>query len=225
MTTQQEALALRTAVHGAGSLPVAESHNNIASIHFTAGRYAEAAASFRASLTIRASLLRAGHPMAMATNLNLGTALLRTGDAKGAVPLLRSAVEGWPAAFGPEHGGIVSARTALGQALRRDGAYDESLAVLQAALQWQLARGAAETPAALATRINIGVTMAENPAIECAKTVEALEAARGDAQFSKVSPGLAAQALRALADACERCGRPDDAQRYRDEAQRLTKPD
>ncbi|HYD00556.1 MAG TPA: tetratricopeptide repeat protein, partial [Phycisphaerales bacterium] len=224
MTAQQEALVLRTKVHGPGSLPVAESHNNIASIHFTAGRYAEAAASFRASLAIRETRLRAGHPMVLATSLNLGTALLRTGDAPGARPLLRSAADGWAAAFGAEHGGIVSARTALGQALRRDGAYDESQNVLESALQWQLARGGPETPAVLATRINIGVTMAENAAGDCARAIESLESIRTHAQFPKVSPGLAAQALRALADACERCGRKADAQRYRDEAQRLTKP-
>lgn len=223
MKVQQEALAVRTAVHGADSLRCAESHNNIASIHFSAGRYADAVASFRSSLAIRTANLRPGHPMLLATDMNLGLALLRSGDAKAAVPLLETAVAGWTAAFGPEHPGIVSARTGLGQALRRDGRFDESLASFNAALQWQSARTTEVTPAVLATRLNIAVTLADRVAAggNCTEAIAAMDAVRGEPVFSKLGAGLVRQAFGSLADACDRCGRTDDAKRYRDEAARI----
>jgi len=220
MSVQREALSVRTAVEGAQSLACAESLNNIASIHFSSGRYAEAVESFRSSLAIRTAKLRPGHPMLLATGTNLGLALLRAGDAQQAIPYLETAAAGWAGAFGPQHPGINIARTSLGQAYRTVGRFDDSLSVLRQVEDWQTAASAEVTPALLATRANIGITLAGRVASDgsCQEAITALEAVRSHPQFGALSRGMARQVLTALADSCERCGRGADATRYRAEA-------
>ncbi|MDP1660557.1 MAG: serine/threonine-protein kinase, partial [Phycisphaerales bacterium] len=220
MSVQREALSVRTAVEGAQSLACAESLNNIASIHFSSGRYAEAVESFRLSLAIRTAKLRPGHPMLLATSTNLGLALLRAGDAQAAIPFLEASAAGWAGAFGPQHAGINVARTSLGQAYRAVGRFDESLSVLRQVQDWQAAGSAEFTPAQLATRANIGITLAKRAAKDgnCQEAIAALESVRSHALFGSLSRGMARQALSALAEACELCGRGADATRYRNEA-------
>lgn len=209
LTVQQQALALRGRVHGERSLPCAESLNNIASIHLSAGRFSDAVTNFRKSMDIRNALLRPGHPMILATATNLGLATLRAGDAKSAIPLLRLAADGWEAAYGHEHPGYATSRTALGQALRKDAQFDESLVVFRAALKWQREHQTGNTTAILATNANIGITLSEHGT--CAEAITSLEAVKSNPDFPKLSPNLSRQTLEALANAYDRCDRKPEA--------------
>ena len=169
MTTQREALTVRTAVHGPQSLPVAESHNNIASIHLSAGRYDQAIAGYKSALSIRERTLRAGHPLLLATEANLGQALYRSGDTKAAITMLSRAADRWAEVYGDAHPGRVVALTSLGLALQAEKRSLESAAAFQQALDWQLVHQDPAGPAVLATRANIAI--ARSTVLDCDQSI------------------------------------------------------
>lgn len=219
LAVQQDALRVRTVVHGEGSLPVAESRNNIATIHMNAGRYAEAAGEFRVALDIRAGKLRADHPLVLATAMNLGVALLRTDDVAGALPHLDRAAQGWEKAYGADHPGQVSALTALAQALVQSGRAQEAVEPLRRARAWQEARPDAAPAARLATRVNLAIALAQFE--DCAAAAAAMDEARADPAWASLSAGLLKQALQAEVALSERCGDANRSARAREDLKRL----
>ena len=225
MTTQQEALALRQRLFGAAGLPVAESLNNIATIHFSAGRFKEAVDAYNQALSVRAVALRPLHPMVVQTQANLGLALLRAGDAAGALPYLQQAASAWRGAHGPDDRGFATVHTSLGQARGALAQLEESEAAFIVALQWHVARPVPDAKAVLATKVNPAVTRAHASKGDpdgCRRSIVELEALRADPVFVGLSAGLARLTDEALADAYERCGRAGDADRLRGAIEPIT---
>ncbi len=215
IATQREAIAVRSAVNGEKSLPVAESQNNLASGLFQKGDVAGAIEQFQRVLETREALLRPDHPLIVRVRANLGLAELRAGRPERAIVLLSAAAEAWERAFGPDHPGRVPTITSLSQALRRLGRPDEAIVWLRRALEWQTAHQPKDSPQIAATEANIGVTLAENhrdaearPLLE--RTLPVLRNA------GPGSAGIARSASESLAAVYERAGMVAEAKAVRD---------
>lgn len=211
---QRDAIAVRATVHGAQSLEVAESRNNLASSLFQLGKADESIAEFQASLSIRRALLRADHPMIVRAESNLGLVLSRAGRLDEAVAILTRATEAWDRAFGPEHPGRVAAATSLAQTLRKQGKPRDAIARLEATLNWQRSHQATNAAAIAATEANIA--LAQGEAGDDSAAVATLERVLPTLRGSGMS-GITKAASEGLAAAYERLGRGDDATRVRSE--------
>ena len=101
----QQALALRREKDD-GSLPVAESLNNLAGVHLGRGDYAPAIAGLREALTIRTAILGRGHLLTLQTSSNLAGALWRHGQQAAARELMQEAQAGYRALGGDGEDGL-----------------------------------------------------------------------------------------------------------------------
>jgi tetratricopeptide (TPR) repeat protein len=216
IATQREALAARESVHGAKSLPVAESLNNLASALFQKGQTPESIALFRRALSIRGELLRPDHPLIVRLQANLGLALTRAGQIDEAVTVLTAAAQAWDSAFGPDHAGRIATITSLSIALRKQGKPDEALQWLGRALDWQRAHQSQTAAQIAATEANMGIVLAEagrDAEAEPLLTRAVPILGSGGAPVASVFKS----AIEALAALYERTGRGDDARRLREQ--------
>ena len=188
LAIQREALGVRSKVHGARSLPAAESLNNIGTALFQRGDAAGAAESFRSALEIRESLLRQEHPLLVRGRSNLGLVEVRLGHLDDAVALLKASAETWDQAFGPKHPGRVGTITSLAQALRKQGKPGEAVDWLLKSMEWQREHQAAGSPAIAATEANIALALSE--AGRRSEALEILE--RTVPVLTQAGPGFAA---------------------------------
>jgi serine/threonine-protein kinase len=207
LTVQTEALALRSELLGAESAAVATSHNNLASIHFDAGRYAEAVAAYETSLAIRRGLLRDGHPLIVRGESNLGLARLRAGDTAGAITALERACGAWASAFGEDHAGIATPLQSLAQAYRSASRFDDSLVTLDRAKAWYQRYAPDNAPGLAAVEANRAITL--GAAKRDAEAEGALERAIAALEALKQPPaGLLRTARETLMGVYERVGAP-----------------
>lgn len=159
IATQREALAVRTAVHGARSLEAAETSNNLGSALIQGGDVDGAIEQFDASLAIRSSLLRPDHPLVVRALSNLGLAQLRNGMVDDAEANLRRGADLWGSAFGAAHPGRVGVSISHAQALVKQQRFDEAIERLRGAIDWQREHLAPGAAAIAATEAHVGITL------------------------------------------------------------------
>jgi serine/threonine protein kinase/tetratricopeptide (TPR) repeat protein len=217
LAVQREALRVRAEVHGEQSLPVAEARNNLASALFQSGEVGAAVEEYERVLAVRRARLRADHPLVVRCESNLGLAKLRADDAEGALPLLSGAVERWDRAFGPEHSGRIAAMKSLAQAYCKLQRFDEGLACLGWALEWQRARLPEESPQIAATQANIGIALADKG--DPAGAIDVLAVALPRLQGAAGVATIARTAAETLARLYDQAGLADKAREVREGAE------
>lgn len=161
ITLQERALVATITAFGEKSLDAAQTRNNLASALLQAGKPAEAAEQFALALAVRQQLLRAGHPLILRCQSNLGLALLRSGKATQAEPMLAECADRWSTSFGPDHPGLVPALTAHAQALRALHKPQQAIDRLTLAVNWIQAHPQGREDQLTATRANIGLALAD----------------------------------------------------------------
>ena len=158
LASEQEALALASAIEGPHGAEVAARNHDLGIILRAQHRYGEAAAAFEEAHAIYLALHGATHPLVAGAQKNLATALLELGELDRAEPLLLEAVERHRVLYGGKgahYGGALRALAQL-KAKRGDDAgaiedLDQSLRLLEeavgaesTAVAWTLqSRGAA----------------------------------------------------------------------------------
>jgi tetratricopeptide (TPR) repeat protein/predicted Ser/Thr protein kinase len=130
-----EALPLREAAdraagHEPASPRTATLINNLALMHYLAGRPDEAEPRFRQALTLRRALLPPDHPDLAQTLSNLGLMLKDYGSIEESVQILTEALEVRRAGLEPEHYRIAQAMLNLGVAQRDSGDLDPAAVLL-----------------------------------------------------------------------------------------------
>ncbi|MCY2959065.1 MAG: serine/threonine-protein kinase [Planctomycetota bacterium] len=146
----REALALRRAA-GDGTLPVAESLNNLAAVHLGRAEIELAITELREALSIRDSILGASHPLTVQTISNLASVLWRHGDKDEARAAIRRAELGYRelGGDGEEGLGLVLANLATMQIADKD--LDGAASSLEEGLALQSKRLGREHPQVAAT--------------------------------------------------------------------------
>lgn len=157
LATHREALAVKSKVYPDDQLPAAYSYHNMGDVFLRQQKYPDAVTSFTRAVEIRAKLLRATHPLVLASRASLGLALVRDGKAAAAIEHLELAAQHYQAAFGPKHPGNAAAWTSLGQAYRELARYDEAIKAFETTMKWQDENLAADAPQKIATRANIAI--------------------------------------------------------------------
>ena len=134
-----EALALRRG-DADGTLPVAESLNNLAGIHMDRGEFDQAAQQLEEALEIRTSILGAQHPLTLQTISNLANARWQLGQREEAHALVQQAADGYRAlrADGAEGLGLLLSNLAAMQLAEGDP--DAAERNLEEALELQSTR-------------------------------------------------------------------------------------
>jgi eukaryotic-like serine/threonine-protein kinase len=155
-TLHREALTLRRAADD-GSLPVAESLNNLAGVHLGRGEYVVAIAELREALAIRDSILGAEHLLTLQTISNLASALWRHDERGEARTLMQRAEAGYRTLGGDgEDGlGLVLANLAAMQLAERD--LDGAASSLEEGLVLQTKRLGNEHPLVAVTLAKLAV--------------------------------------------------------------------
>ena len=141
-----EALDLRRSAEPI-SLPVAESLNNLAALHFERGEFELAAERLREARAIRGSILGENHPLSLQTCSNLAGALWRTGDRAQARELVQQAETGFRALGGDGEDGLAGVLSSRAWIELEDGHVDAAEASLTEVLDLQSARLGSEHPA------------------------------------------------------------------------------
>ncbi len=141
----REALALRRE-QADGTLPVAESLNNLAGVHLGNGEYELAIAELREALAIRDSILGGRHLLTLQTISNLAASLWRHDEQAEALSLMQRAEAGYRALGGDgEDGlGLVLANLATMQLVAKD--LDGAASSLEEALALQTRRLGGDHP-------------------------------------------------------------------------------
>jgi tetratricopeptide (TPR) repeat protein len=149
-TLHREALALRRE-QGAGTLPVAESLNNLAAVHLGRSQTELAVTELREALSIRSAILGDGHLLTLQTTSNLAGALWRLGEPAEARERMQRAEAGYRMLGGDgEDGlGLVLANLATMQLAGRD--LDGAATSLEEALELQTKRLGDDHPSVAAT--------------------------------------------------------------------------
>lgn len=139
LALHHEALAIRRGEDN-GSLPVAESLNNLAGVHLGRGEHQPAVAALREALAIRISILGDVHPLTLQTTSNLAGALWRHGERTEARDLTQRAASGYEGLGrdGEEGLGLLLGNLATMQLQEND--LDGAAASLVRALALQAAR-------------------------------------------------------------------------------------
>lgn len=151
-----EALAWRRGT-AEGTLPVAESLNNLGCVHLGAGDHERAVGEFQEALTIRRDVLGPQHLLTLQTTSNLAGALWRLGRRDEAFDLMRQAEEGYRALHldGEEGLAQVLASIASMQTSRRE--LDAARSNLAEAIELQEKRLGPDHPVLATTLINLAV--------------------------------------------------------------------
>jgi serine/threonine protein kinase/Flp pilus assembly protein TadD len=149
----QRALALRKSTFGPGSLEVADSLHNLASLDFDRNKYGDAEARFRESLGLRRA--RGAGPGEIAATLEqLGATLSDTGKHGEAEPFLREALT-LRRQSGPGAPETMAAMDSLALALHRKGDFKQAEALFRDAVEQGRRLPASVTPARVSSTLNL----------------------------------------------------------------------
>ena len=113
---------------------LAESLNELASVHFYAGRYTEAGSLFRRVMEMHRQLYGDRHPLVADDLINIGAVEEDLGYYSEAEKLDRQALEINQAYYGEDHPQMAHNLTVLARALIYEGRFDEAVAALEKAL-------------------------------------------------------------------------------------------
>lgn len=134
----EEALLLRTSLHGEDSLEVAQVLHPLGEVRHMLGRIDEAEASLRMAAAIQSLRLGPADPATVGSNVALASALRARGDHAAAERLLRAAIEALGAAgdsLDARSGDLrIRTLTALAAVLRERGVSAEAIAFCREAL-------------------------------------------------------------------------------------------
>lgn len=152
----REALALRRE-QGDGTLPVAESLNNLAAVHLGRGEFELAVVELREALSIRDSILGDGHLLTLQTISNLASALWQRNERAEARSLMLRAEAGYRAlgSDGDDGLGLVLANLAAMQLAEKD--LHGAAASLEEALALQTRRLGNDHPLVAVTLAKLAV--------------------------------------------------------------------
>ncbi len=128
-----EAVRLSSA-QGAANPDLAASLNELASVHFYAGRYAQADALFRRVLDLHRQLYGDRHPLVADDLINIAAGQQDLGYYSEAEKLQRQALEINMAYYGAGHPQMAHNLTVLGRTLQYEKRFDEAVEMLQKAL-------------------------------------------------------------------------------------------
>ncbi len=129
----EEAVRL-SSIPGSVNTDLAASLNELASVHFYAGRYTTADSLFRRVLQIHRQLLGDRHPLVADDLINIGAVQQDLGYYSEAEKLQRQALEINLAYFGPDNPQTAHNLTVLGRTLQYEKRLDEAVQVLEQAL-------------------------------------------------------------------------------------------
>jgi serine/threonine-protein kinase len=113
---------------------LAESLNELASVHFYAGRYTEAGSLFRRVMEMHRQLYGDRHPLVAEDLMNIGVVEEDLGYYAEAEKLDRQALEINHAYYGEDHPQVAHNLIVLARALIYEGRFDEAVAALEKAL-------------------------------------------------------------------------------------------
>jgi len=153
-----DALALRRSSSD-GSLPVAESLNNLGCVHLGNGRNEQAAAELEEALSIRRAILGAQHPLTLQTAANLAGACWRLERRKEALGLMEQAEEGYRALHLDGEDGLAQTLASAATMRTALGELDAARLDLAEALELQERRLGGEHPILATTLVNMAVVV------------------------------------------------------------------
>ncbi|MBZ5638111.1 MAG: serine/threonine-protein kinase [Acidobacteriia bacterium] len=135
------ALGVQEKALGPNHPDVAESLNNLASLHWFEGKYAEAESLYKRSLEIWEKTLGPDHPDVAKSLNNLALVYWNEGKYAEAVPLAKRSLDIWEKALGPEHpdvarslNGLASIYSSQGQKEKAEPLFQRSAAIYEKAL-------------------------------------------------------------------------------------------
>lgn len=121
-----ESLLMRLALHGEMNEDVANSYNQLGSLHYNAGKFADAESSWRKALAIQEQVLGDHHPKTLVTAANLSTVLRRKTEFDEAAQILLDVLEKRAYVLGDEHPDYANTLYSLGFLYYDMGAFDEA---------------------------------------------------------------------------------------------------
>jgi Tfp pilus assembly protein PilF len=131
----REALALREQSLGLRHPSTAVSMNDLASLLYQEGRYAESAAQFHAAVPVYRAVYGAEHPEVATLLNNLGRSDLMAGQVDDAIPQLEQALAMTVKLKGPTHDDVVPPLNSLGMACLYKGDLPRAQAYIARALE------------------------------------------------------------------------------------------
>ena len=153
----QESVRLES-LKGGDTADLAASRNELASVYFYAGRYADAEAGFQQVLEMHRKLFGDRHPLVADDLLNLGAVQFDLGYYTKAEAFDRQGLALNLAYYGPDHPQTAHSYTVLGRALVYEKRFDEAKKLLQKALAIQERVYGAESPQAASALNELGNT-------------------------------------------------------------------
>ena len=213
-TIGRRQLAAAIAIYGAGSLPAAETWNNLGVSLASQGRLREAEEAFTAALTVFGKRLGEEHGETASAMRNVGRLRQLQGRTREALPLLRRSL-----AIAERHlfpAGIAAMRLQVERAAWEVDPTPRALASVRAAAQALLALSPHPTARYRADALTaLGLTLLEaGRACEAVEQLGPAVAARGGLTVT-TTPGYGLEARCALRVAEEACGLPIEARELR----------
>jgi len=144
ITSAERALAIREKFLGENHIEVADTLNELATMHYRRGDYAQAERLFQRALAISEKVLGEDHPEVARPLNNLAFIYQTRGDSKRAAPLLRRSLAIREKALGPQHpdvaitlNNLAGLYHAQGDYVRAESLYQRALSIREKALHAQ----------------------------------------------------------------------------------------
>ncbi|MEM7585469.1 MAG: serine/threonine-protein kinase [Acidobacteriota bacterium] len=213
----REVLDMRRRLQGNEHSDVAVALANLGVVMRQKGQYQEAEALYREALAINQRVLGPDHPTVGIEHHNLGVMLRRAGRPTEAEPEIRRAIEIFLGALGEDHLRTSVSRAALGKTLILLDRLEDAENVLRTSLDSQLATLPAGHSSTSQTRMFMGQCLSRLGRLDEAEPY-LLAALEGHREARGPSNENTLEALDSLAALYDAWGRPEDAERYRAQA-------